>query len=302
MKETLKLAIMFADISGSTKLYEQLGDTRARDITSRCLELMSRIIGQWRGRVVKTIGDEIMCTFPTSDNAARAAVQMQEDVDSQNFAPGVQLQIRVGFHFGEVIQETDGSKVDVFGDAVNLAARMAAQAKASQIITTGESIELMSSDLQGNSRMLISTVVKGKAKPVDIYELTWGEEEELTVMGGMGPSAMAAPKMFMKLSAGDNEVVVNQDMASVTIGRGSQNNLMVPDNMASRLHAKVEFRRDRFMLVDQSTNGTYMMTEEGETVLVHRDERALRGNGYIGLGQKPTAGNPLSIRFVSGMA
>ncbi|MBF0125350.1 MAG: HEPN domain-containing protein [Magnetococcales bacterium] len=108
---------------------------------------------------------------------------------------------------------------------------------------------------------------------------------------------------LMKLTAGDKEIIVNEELSSVTMGRSSssQSHMMVPDNMASRLHAKVEFQRDHFVLVDQSTNGTYMMTDDGEMVMIYRGERALRGNGYIGLGQKPTVGNPLSIRFVSGV-
>ncbi len=300
MKETRKLAIMFADISGSTRLYEQLGDTQARDITSRCLAIMSEVIAEFHGHVVKTIGDEIMCTFPGANDAGHAAIKMQESVSGYPFAPGVTLQIRVGFHFGEVIQETDETKSDVFGDAVNLAARMAAQAKAGQIITTGETLESAAPDLQSGSRMLISTTVKGKLKPVDIYEVTWGEEEELTIMGGMDLAAasMATPKLSLRLSCGSKELTLTQENPSASMGRGTQNQMVVPDNMASRLHAKVEFKRDRFVLVDQSTNGTYVLEEDGEVVFVHRDERVLQGVGYIGLGQKPERNSPTTVRFV----
>ncbi|MBF0137846.1 MAG: adenylate/guanylate cyclase domain-containing protein [Magnetococcus sp. DMHC-1] len=303
MRENKRLSIMFADIAGSTRLYEQLGDVKAREITSRCIQIMSNIVAQYQGRVVKTIGDEVMCTFPTADDAGEAAIRMQEELAAKADTFEATVKIRIGFHFGEVIEESDAARADVFGDAVNLAARMAAQSKADQIITTGETLEHMNPGLRVNSRMLISTTVKGKQKPVDIYELTWGEEEELTIMGGIGPGAgiTQAPKIVLTVTYQGQDIAVGEELSSITMGRGKQNNLMVPDTMASRIHARIEFRRDRFLLVDQSTNGTYVTSDKGETAFVHRDERRLSENGVIGLGQKVHAGHEMAVRYVIGM-
>ena len=179
MRETHQLAIMFADIAGSTQLYEKVDNVRAKNAASHCIKLLSKVTIEHQGQVIKTIGDEVMCTFPTADYAAKAAVRMQELVADQSDSTWLQLRIRVGFHFGEVILEN----ADVFGDAVNLAARMAAQAKAEQIITSGETLKTMSPYLRTNSRVLITTTVKGKANPIQICELTWGEED-LTIIEG----------------------------------------------------------------------------------------------------------------------
>ncbi|MBF0189423.1 MAG: adenylate/guanylate cyclase domain-containing protein [Magnetococcales bacterium] len=298
MRENRNLSIMFADIAGSTRLYESFGDAKARELTSRCIELLTAITNEYSGRVIKTIGDEVMCTFPSADLAADASVRMQEEVNNQSPAWGHPLNIRIGFHFGEVIQEGG----DVFGDAVNLAARMAAQAKADQIMTTGETKEQMNRMLQMDTRLIITTRVKGKANPVEIYELTWGEEEELTIMGGPGfPAAVVqeapvAPQV-MKVTFQGRVLDVGQELPSITLGRGKQNHFMVPDTMASRLHAKIEFRRGRFMLVDQSTNGTFVHTKEGENLVIHRDEHVIQGEGVIGMGRKVTPNDPLSIHF-----
>ncbi|MBF0261249.1 MAG: FHA domain-containing protein [Magnetococcales bacterium] len=294
MRETVQLAIMFADIAGSTKLYETIGDTKAREITSRCIELMKSITVNHDGRVVKTIGDEVMCTFSAADNAAEASVEMQEEVAAHGLRWGTHLKIRVGFHFGEVIREND----DVFGDAVNLAARMAAQAKGDQIITTGETLECMSYHLRVNSRILTTTTVKGKSKPIQIVELTWGEEEELTVMGG---PALAVPVMSgpsMVVSFGEQSVQLSESHAVVSFGRGSTNTFVVPDSMSSRVHARIEYRRGQIYLVDQSTNGTYVQMSDGQpAILVHREERPIDGSGVIGLGRVVTPDDPLAVHF-----
>ena len=61
---SVQLAILFADVSGSTKLYETLGNTRAQTIISKALEVLSQAAGRHQGTIVKNIGDELMCTFP----------------------------------------------------------------------------------------------------------------------------------------------------------------------------------------------------------------------------------------------
>ncbi|MBF0621194.1 MAG: adenylate/guanylate cyclase domain-containing protein [Magnetococcales bacterium] len=288
------LAIMFADIAGSTRLYEQLGDAKARALTSDCLGLLSQLTELYMGRVIKTIGDEVMCTFPSADQAADAAVRMQEELDQRADEVDVRLRIRVGFHFGEVILEGG----DVFGDAVNLAARMASQAKADQILTTGETVGLINASLQENCRFIIDAQVKGKQKIIEIFELTWGEEEELTILGGLpGQQDVAEQEAVMVLAFGTRELTLGQQRSTISLGRGKQNHFQIPDSRASRMHAKVEYRRGRFVLVDQSTNGTYVMLSGEGGQLVHRDERELSDEGVIGLGRKVAPDDSLAVRF-----
>ncbi|MBF0627008.1 MAG: adenylate/guanylate cyclase domain-containing protein [Magnetococcales bacterium] len=293
MRENARLAILFADIAGSTKLYETIGDAKAREITSRCIELLTGITNTHGGRVVKTIGDEVMCTFPSADTAAEASVQMQEEVAAQAVHWGTLLKIRVGFHFGDVIQENN----DVFGDAVNLAARMAAQAKGDQIITTGDTLEAMSPHLRMESRMLITTTVKGKTKPIQIVELTWGEEEELTIMGGASHAITAKNAPAMTVAFNEQKITLSETQSVVSFGRGATNTFVVPDNMSSRMHARLEYRRGKIYLVDQSTNGTYVVNMKGQQTFVHRDELPIEGTGLIGLGRIVTRDDPLAVRY-----
>lgn len=293
MKENDQLAIMFADIAGSTRLYDTVGNVRAREITSRCIELLSRVTEKYKGRVIKTIGDEVMCTFPTADDAAGAAVRMQESVLEQADTLGLSLQIRVGFHFGEVILEND----DVFGDAVNLAARMAGQAKADQIITSGETLEVMSPHLRTESRVLTATTVKGKANQIKICELTWGEEEDLTITGSLDSMSIPVAQSSGKISFSAQQVEINEKNASISMGRGQKNTFTVSDNMSSRVHAKIEYRRGKIVLVDQSTNGTFVVHANKDRIFVHRDEHILEGSGVLGLGREVNSSDPLAVHF-----
>ena len=144
MGKEIELAIVFADVVGSTKLYELLGDLRARDMVGICIEVMRAATEQNHGTVIKTMGDEVMATFPTADDALNAAAQMQKQivlhpslkVDEQTVA------IRIGCNFGPVVLENR----DIFGSAVHTANRMTSQAKAGQIMTTATMVEQLSSE------------------------------------------------------------------------------------------------------------------------------------------------------------
>ncbi len=130
------LCVLFGDVSGSTRLYEKLGDKEALHAVERCLNRMTRATEQFKGRVVKTIGDEVMAVFDSAEAGMEAACSMQQRVGDLPPVRGIKLAIRVGFHFGPAIEEA----TDVFGDTVNMAARMAGLAKAGQIITTAETV------------------------------------------------------------------------------------------------------------------------------------------------------------------
>jgi class 3 adenylate cyclase len=135
MGKDIELAILFADVVGSTRIYEVMGDLRARDMVLTCVEIMRSATEQNHGTVIKTIGDEIMATFPTANDALNAGSRMQHDIriHSELKVEGQPVAIRIGFHFGPVVQENR----DVFGSAVHTANRLTSQAKPRQIVTTG---------------------------------------------------------------------------------------------------------------------------------------------------------------------
>ena len=115
------LAVLFADVAGSTRLYEQLGDAKALSTIDQCLALVRDASAGHGGRIVKTIGDEAMVVFPTADQAVIAAGEIQLRMNELADESNVRVALRIGVHCGAAIEAQDG---DVFGDSVNVAARM----------------------------------------------------------------------------------------------------------------------------------------------------------------------------------
>jgi class 3 adenylate cyclase len=295
VKET-KLTILFADVCGSTKLYETMGDTTARDTVGNCVAIMREETERQSGRVVKTIGDEAMSVFESPDAAADAASAMQERISNSMVVEGRSIQIRTGFHFGPVIVEADG---DVYGDAVNTAARMAGQAKAGQILTTAGTVAQLSPVWQASTRQIDRAVVKGKRDEIDMMELIWQRENVTRMATSWTSSVGPRSNSRLLLRYRDQEAEISESNPSVVMGRAEENDLVIKHTLTSRMHAKVEYRKGNFVLVDQSINGTYVRTAEGEELFVRRDNYPIKGAGIIALGQRLPPESPDAISFHS---
>lgn len=286
-------AIMFADIVGSTQLYNKLGDDKAEQLISTRLIKMREITSLHNGRVIKTIGDEIMCQFPTAEQAALAATEIhQEKTTTDNLQA---LDIRIGLHFGSIIIKND----DIFGDAVNIAARMAAIAKANQTITSENFILLLSKDLQVNTRFFDNARVKGIDTAIKIYQILW-EESNVTVFSTSQNTQHLAPtntSIVLKFN-GEERFYSDSDITTpINIGRDESCDLVIDAKFASRSHVNLEYRRGKFVLIDHSTNGTYIKSNNQDNIFIRREELPLIGEGYISLGEIYLKENITNIYF-----
>lgn len=271
------LAVLFADVSGSTRLYETVGDAEALATIGRCLALVKVACEGYGGRVVKTIGDEVMAVFPDADKATEAAAEMQARIFELPPVGNSRLAIRVGFHFGPAI-EVEG---DVFGDSVNVAARVAGLAKGGQVILTAQTAARLAPVLRARIRQIDSLTVKGKLSDIGIFELLWQtSDSELTALA----TRPASPPAHIRLRHGAREIVLGEGNPVARLGRDPQNDVVIADKMASRLHARIERRRDKFVLVDQSSNGTYVAIDGEPEIHVRREEIILHGRGRICFG------------------
>jgi class 3 adenylate cyclase len=297
MGKEIEVAIVFADVVGSTKLYELLGDVRAREMVGICIDVMRAATEQNHGTVIKTMGDEIMATFPTADDALNAAAQMQKQivlhpalkVDEQTVA------IRIGCNFGPVVLENR----DIFGSAVHTANRMTSQAKAGQIITTATMVEHLSSEWRASVRQIDIATLKGRSSEVALFEVLWQTDDITSMVPAIHITSRERPNKGLRLTLRyqGQEVVVDDGHASITMGRAEENNLVIKGNLISRLHARVEVNRNKFILVDQSTNGTFVIGKDGEEAFVRRDSMQIRGEGLIGLGKAPDSNSSQVIRY-----
>jgi len=277
---------MFADIVGSTRLYEILGDKAAEELISNTLKQLSKIVTRAQGEIIKTIGDEVMCRFAQADHAVTAARQMHEYL-ARKTAPSkdYKVGIRVGAHHGPII-ESDG---DVFGDTVNIAARVAALARSGKTMITGYTYENLPSAARGRCRHYICTIVKGKELPLDVYDVVWEQTDELTRM--VGNDNLNVAGNILNIQLGDSVIRLSATTrTSATLGRSEDCDLVVRSPHASREHCRIECNRGKFVLNDNSANGSYVLHNQAE-LLFHQERVPLLGEGTISLGA-PTAINP----------
>lgn len=277
-----KLAVLFADVCDSTALYDNLGDDPARQLLMRCINTMSSKIGVYQGTLIKTIGDEIMCIFPSAEAAFHAACAMQIAIESDRPLHGTSMHIRIGFNYGDVIHEHN----DVFGNTVNVAARVAAITRAGQIMTTQAVFDAVPVNLQSKMRQILRAEFKGKHDLLDIFQIIYEKEDlQSTRLGIPAYRKTQENNDEMILRYRDQPIRVNKERRSVVLGREEGCDLIVNNNLASRQHVRVELRFGKFIIVDQSTNGTYIRSNDGSIVHITREETVLHGSGFISLGQ-----------------
>ena len=273
-------AVLFADVSGSTKLYESEGDAVAHAAIEKCIAIMRDKTNAAKGRVIKTIGDEVMAAFPTADAAADAAIEMQTAIVEIPMVGKTKIGIRIGFNFGPVV-EREG---DVFGDAVNLAARLSHVATKDQIITARDTVMLMSPMLKSATRAITTIQAKAQAQEIQVYELIWQQNEDMTTLASH-KSVYKPKNAKLRIKAQGNEVILSAERPALALGRDASADLVIRERMASRAHGKIERRLDKFILTDHSANGTFITIEGDKEIILRREEFTLRGHGWIAFGQ-----------------
>jgi class 3 adenylate cyclase len=292
--ETAQRAVLFIDVSDSTKLYESLGDAVALALVNGVIARVDKIIVKHQGMAVKTLGDGIICVFEDPDNAFRAAGEIQTTVHSAAQGTRNRLQLKIGFTYGPVIL----SKGDVFGDTMNVCSRLVVLANPEQILTSAQTVEALSPGLRGRCRALFPTRIKGKAEEVAVSEVLWRYDPAVTETNLTRSDFAQATQMSLKLIYRGNIFVVNRTRPTLQMGRDDSNDIVIVSLFASRIHARVHTREGRFMLTDLSSNGTFLMVDEHSSeVHLRREEAMLSGRGWIGLGKNATRHGDHSVRY-----
>jgi adenylate cyclase len=283
MSESRPQTILFADVSGSTRLFETKGDVEARRLIASVLDALSVICVQHGGRVIKTIGDEIMCTLPTAMAGVMSACDMQRKLSRDINFLRENLAVRIGFHHGNALEEND----DVFGDAVNVAARMTSLAKREQIVTTAATVNGLSGPRFPETRGLGRARVSGKLLPIEIVDVVWQEDTSgmTMVQSTIRIGDVAAVGARITLRHRGRVIELTENSEPFMMGREASNGLQVEADWVSRTHAQVEYKRGHFVITDRSTNATYVTVGQEPELRLHRDEVHLRGTGTISMGQ-----------------
>jgi len=276
---------MFAELLGIAELYAGAGDADALQATTACHDRLEQAAGPAKARVLKRIGPRLMLLAESADVAARAAVAMQVAASQLPAAPGGKPGLGIGFHYGRVIQNDD----DVFGDTVNLAARLVEKAARGQILLVAETAEQVGSLYRRSIRRLLAVQLKGIDQELGLCEMVWRADEPATFYPFTADAEPPA-RVKLKLKYRGTKLVLKRIVEAVSLGRDAQCKVVIDDEHASRHHCTIQRRRDRFVLVDKSTNGTFVTIEGEQELAVRRDEVTLRKSGWIAFGQSRSAG------------
>ena len=288
-------SVVFADLVGSTGIFERLGDETAGHFVTQLTTALAKIFEQHNGRVVKLLGDGLFVVFPQESQALTACIAIQERLQQKPVRPGGMgrpVQMQMGIESGEVV-EIQG---DCYGDAVNSAARLADLAGAAQILTTQRVRDALPPEHQEKLRSLGPMYLRGKAEVTEVFSVEWQPERdaEVTVMGVSMFEQVS--QTHLEISIAGSTCRLEPRGEPVTLGRSATADLNVNDSRVSRVHATIEWRGGHYVLSDTSSFGTWVyFGNQPEPVVLRRTECYLVGQGQIALGcDRNTEAAPLA--------
>ena len=301
MTRIAERTVLFADLRGSTALYETLGNAEATSVVTHTVSAMARAVPACHGEVIKTLGDGLMAVFSTPADGLQAALQMHEALDQlvsrgreRGASAGLRgLRLQVALARGEIV-EMGG---DCFGDAVNVAARLVDLASDNETLITADVLTGLAPELRRRFRSLDWMHLRGRAEPVQVHVLGGRRALDLApTQFGAVPSTLE-PEAVRLLWLGINEVYDGERMP-VVLGRSPQAHFRVDDSRVSRSHARLDWHGGVFQLTDLSYNGTYVrFASSDDVVSLRRGRCMLHGSGTIGLGGSPTDPGAPVVRF-----
>ncbi|HCE91650.1 MAG TPA: adenylate/guanylate cyclase domain-containing protein [Acidovorax sp.] len=280
--------MVFADISGSTALYEALGNERATEAVTQVTQWIGDTIEAHGGRVVKKLGDGVLGVFGDASSAVSAMATMlrQHKVRLDRWPHPLRMEIRVGVASGEVV-DVDG---DCYGDAVNVASRLCERAGPAEIWATETTVLLAGTAPDVWYRKLGMMDIRGKAELLMLYHVEWREDEapdSLTMQAALVSNFAPVDSILGQIQFswhGVDRTFTSSD-APVMVGRAEHAQLRINDPRVSRLHARIDWRNSGFVLTDMSSFGTWVRFEGSDSpVRLRRDACILHGAGHIALG------------------
>ena len=282
------VVIFLVDITGSTPLYESAGNAEAVRRVEACLSLVGDEISRAGGSLVQAKGDDVLAWFaspaPALDAASRIIARM----------PIGGLSVHAGLHCGNVVM----MRGDLFGDAVNLTARLASLAVPGEVLVSRDLVERLPAGCPDILRPLDEMSLKGKAMPVEVFSLQESSPQltEIGVVSGLGGPRQVRSGLSVTLTYEGREHVIGEG-ESLTMGRDPGNDVVLGMPWVSRRHASLEVRRGRVQLVDRSSYGSFVVDAHDHEVLVHRETMTLSGQGRISLGTSPTKSDAATVGY-----
>jgi class 3 adenylate cyclase len=293
---------LFADLRGSTSLFETLGNAEATSVVTHCVGALAGPVTAHAGRVVKTLGDGLMAIFGEPAHAVQSAMQMHDVLEGmvsrgseRGASSGLRaLRLQVALARGEIVEMSG----DCFGDAINVAARLLDHAGDNETLVTVEVLQGLPPEQRSRFRSLDRLVLRGRVEPVQVHVMGGrrGMSSEMAVTQFGDVTTVQEPDGLRLMWGGQHRVFASLQMP-VVLGRSPQAAFCVDDSRVSRSHARLDWHSGSFQLTDLSYNGTYVRFNDGEIVSLRRGSCTLHGSGSIGLGGSPSDSASACVSF-----
>lgn len=284
MSKPLHKTIMFADVSGSLRLFERLAEADATSAVEQCIKRMEQSITNHRGRTLQVSGDELQALFDNPEDACNAAVDMQLRVADMAPVSGLRLTIRIGLHCGDIVEQFD----TILGEAVNTTARITGMARVDQILSSTRLVNLLPVHCQSFAVPIPATSgIREGSDVVDLMQIDWKRDKNYRPVPADPVSIDPASRKTsdrLCLRYRGKAFLLDDKTPTLTLGRDPSSKLLIEDRKASRAHGRIEKRNGHYFYVDLSTNGSFVSFPGQMEVMVRKDEIQLRGPGRVCFG------------------
>ncbi len=295
--------VVFADLFGSTGVFESLGNVKATEAVTQATNWVAEKITANGGKVVKLLGDGVLATFKKSPEAIAAVVDIQRShqLRLSSLPPQLYMPLRIGVVRGDVILVDD----DCYGDAVNTASRLSELTGPHQIWVNDKAIENSPKLNDVHFRFLGPIAIRGRSEPCNVYQIEWQEDENSDYFTVQAPANPATERADLDALGGQISLSFNEHHQAfqafelpIHIGRFRQVDFVVNDPRVSRTHASIVWRNGSFVLVDESSYGSWVrFAGSGADLMLRRDECVLHGQGQIAMGSSFNDPNAPIVTF-----
>lgn len=280
--------VLIADITGSTKLYEQLSDLDALAQISMILARMRETIEDHGGHCVKSQGDDTLSFFGEADAAFKTARAMIEA--EWNYG----LAVHAGIYWGDVLSQD----ADIYGDAVNTAARLASLAKPNEVLIGDTVFDKLSPEVRGLCVSMGGIKLKGKSAPTQVHSFAVSVMTTQTVLFGSADSSLGRRTESVTLNTADKTVTL-VDAETARIGRSTDCELVLDHPWVSREHGSFELRAAQLEYTDHSSSGSTVITGDGQEFAIHRRSMLLNGEGVVLMGTRDKSVSGSVVRYAT---
>lgn len=300
-----EVCVLIADVAGDTPLLGKIGAAETQRAVERSRKRAERSIDAYQGQIIQAAGRTLIASFTRSENAALAAFDLRARVKQLPPVSGVALSIQVAIHAGPGTPDSHEPADATLKHAQEIviltpAGQILVSAAAAALLPENIRQQLDKEQVPGLGHEVFA-FRPGSAPPVapaiEAYapaatSLSLDEHRFETPLhdqtADFSPVANAPQRSSLLLRHNKNTLSVSDNHPVVLAGREEGNDLVIADRRASRHHSRIEWRHNHFVLIDTSTNGTFMVDDAGSEVVLRRGEADMPARGRIGFGYSPT--------------